>query len=519
MSLMINRNPVAMNNSMRLGRNLESLKQSFKRLGTGRRINQAGDDSAGLSISQRMLSQIRGLNQAARNAGDGISMMQTLDDALGTNVDLLQRMRELAVQAANDTNTFDSRVKIQEEVSALVDEFDRVAQQTLINQRALLDGYNKGFRLQVGSNETDNLSLAFQNMQTDMVGRVARLASAEDIETDSADDALFDGDVVINGVTIRATVQSDDTLSTTFRSASAIAKAEAINDSTAFTGVQAVVYGSTLSGENDITAVTLDSTNYIEINGVQITGFAVHDNDAGDRLINAINAEMGKTGVIATRGIDQKLTLYADDGRNIAVNVFGDAVRTGLLDAAGSRVVGGRLALESRDTMELDGAELMKLGRLGDVEIRRGPPGPGGGGPPGQQNGGPPGQGGAPPPGIAGRDFTLLGGLSRQTSLRRIDVSFRAGANEAIKTLDVALDEMMTARGKLGAIHNRLLAVIDTIRTNRANLSSARSMITDADFAHESTAVAKAEVMTQASAALASQANQQPEIALQLLQA
>ena len=137
MSLLINRNPVAMNNSMRLGRNLESLKQSFRRLGTGRRINQAGDDSAGLSISQRMLSQIRGLNQAARNAGDGISMMQALDDALGTNVDLLQRMRELAVQAANDTNTFDSRVKIQKEVSALVDEFDRVAQQTLINQRAL----------------------------------------------------------------------------------------------------------------------------------------------------------------------------------------------------------------------------------------------------------------------------------------------------------------------------------------------------------------------------------------------
>lgn len=517
MSLLINRNPVAMNNSMHLGRNLESLKQSFRRLGTGRRINQAGDDSAGLSISQRMLSQIRGLNQAARSAGDGISMMQTLDDALGTNVDLLQRMRELAVQAANDTNTFDSRVKIQKEVSALVDEFDRVAQQTLINQRALLDGYNKGFRLQVGSNETDNLSLAFQNMQTDMVGWVARLASAEDIEADSADDALFDGDVVINGVTIRATVQSDDTLSTTFRSASAISKAQAINDSTAFTGVQAIVYGSSLTGENDITAVTLDSTNYIEINGVPITGFAVHDNDAGDRLIDAINAEMGKTGVIATRGIDQKLTLYADDGRNIAVNVFGDAVRTGLLGAAGSRVVAGRLAFESRDTMELDGAELMKLGRLGDVDVRRGPPG--GGGPPGQQNGGPPGQGGAPPPGIAGRDFTLLGGLSRQTSLRRVDVSFRAGANEAIKTLDVAFDEMMTARGKLGAIPNRLLSVIDTIQTNRANLSSARSLITDADFAHESTAAAKAEVMTQASAALASQANQQPEIALQLLQA
>jgi flagellin len=174
------------------------------------RINSAKDDAAGLAISERFGTQIRGLNQAIRNTNDGVSLAQTAEGGLQESGSILQRMRELSVQSANDTNTSADRESIQEEVDALVDEIDRIATKTTFNNQTLLDGSFTGVKFHIGANFRENLSISVKDSRSDALGRQARYESASDIQTTGAGDALSDGDVVINGVSIRSTVAADD---------------------------------------------------------------------------------------------------------------------------------------------------------------------------------------------------------------------------------------------------------------------------------------------------------------------
>ena len=136
----INNNLMAMNTHRQLGITNNSSARNMEKLSSGYRINRAGDDAAGLSISEKMRAQVRGLNQASRNAQDGISLIQTAEGALNETQAILQRMRELAVQAANDTNVTKDRTAIEEELTTLIDEIDRIADSTTFNQKTLLDG-------------------------------------------------------------------------------------------------------------------------------------------------------------------------------------------------------------------------------------------------------------------------------------------------------------------------------------------------------------------------------------------
>ena len=285
-----------------------------------------------------------------------------------------------------------------------------------------------------------------------------------------------------------------------------------------FTGVRATVLSTILTAGSTAEAVTLGSSNYIQINNEIITGLSVQDADADETLIDAINARSELTGVIATRDVENRLLLFAEDGRNIELGVVGNATRLGLSENVGTTITGGKLSVQSREKMKLEGEALVKLGDLDTFTVGAGPPGLGGGGPPGHQNGGPPGQGGGPPPGLAGRDFPLLVGVTSQSSVLTLDLTYRDGANAALETIDVALQQVSDMRAGLGAIHNRLLSVVKTLEINSANLMSANSRIVDTDFATESTNMFKRKLMTQASAALTSQANQLPEVALSLLE-
>ncbi len=148
MALTINTNVASLNAQRNLGKSQGSLNKSMQRLSSGLRINSAKDDAAGLAISDRMTSQIRGLNQAARNANDGISLAQTAEGALQETTNILQRMRELAVQSANDTNTADDRTSLNAEYSQLISEIDRIADTTSFNGKVLLSG---GFATGTGS--------------------------------------------------------------------------------------------------------------------------------------------------------------------------------------------------------------------------------------------------------------------------------------------------------------------------------------------------------------------------------
>jgi len=476
---MVNTNTASINAQRNLNNTTRSLGQSFQRLSSGLRINSAKDDAAGLAISERFSTQIRGLNQAVRNTNDGVSLAQTAEGGLQESGSILQRMRELSVQSANDTNTTADRESIQEEIGALVDELDRIATKTTFNNQNLLDGSFTGAKFHIGANFRENLTVSVKDSRSDALGRQARYSSSVDIQTAGAGDALSDGDVTVNGVTIRSTVAADDSLSTTLNAASAISKAAAINDSSNFTGVTAVVEKTEIVATSDITAVTMDSTNNISINGKVLTGFRVQDNDADDTLINQINAVSDETGVVASLDVDNRLVLSADDGRNIELSVLGNGTRTGL-GGVGTTVTGGRLTLQSEDQYQLGGAATSKLGDVG------------------------------------GAGATLFG-VNSDNSVKNIDVTSREGANEAIATLDIAIGQVSSHRGELGAVQNRLASTVRNLEVSSENLSASRSRIQDADFASETATFSRNKIVQQAGVSVLAQANQQPNIALSLL--
>jgi len=168
--MIVQHNMTALNANRQLGVSNSSLAKSTEKLSSGYRINRAGDDAAGLSISEKMRGQIRGLNQASTNAQDGVSLIQTAEGALNEIHSVVQRMRELTVQAANDTNVTADRDAIKEEQAALVSEIDRIAGQTEFNTMKLLNGEFSGKNLQVGANEGQNIGISIASMDAASLG-------------------------------------------------------------------------------------------------------------------------------------------------------------------------------------------------------------------------------------------------------------------------------------------------------------------------------------------------------------
>ncbi|MBT2615155.1 MULTISPECIES: flagellin [unclassified Bacillus (in: firmicutes)] len=169
--MIINHNITALNTHRQLGSATNAQGKSMEKLASGMRINRAGDDAAGLAISEKMRGQIRGLDQASRNAQDGISLIQTAEGALNETHDILQRMRELAVQAGNDTNTVSDRGEIQKEVDQLAKEITRIGETTEFNTKNLLDGSFNG-KFQIGANSNQNIDLGINDMRGSQLGVV-----------------------------------------------------------------------------------------------------------------------------------------------------------------------------------------------------------------------------------------------------------------------------------------------------------------------------------------------------------
>lgn len=304
------------------------LDTAMERLSTGLRINSAKDDAAGLAISQRMTADVRGLSVAIRNAGDGISLAQTAETAMGEVTNMLQRMRELSVQAANGTISNDDRVALQAEVTQLVSEIDTVANRTSFNGIRLLDGSSNRLSLQTGSRagQTVQLSIGSARAGDLGTGSVPGLTATGAFEATAANlranQALQANDLTINGVAIGSSNAEDDSLSATNKEASAIAKAAAINRASSQTGVRAVVGSTTMTG-SAMTAAALTGT--VTINGVTTGSITTTPNAAASRtaVVDAINLISGQTGVRAVDTGDSNLgiRLEAADGRNIEVAV------------------------------------------------------------------------------------------------------------------------------------------------------------------------------------------------------
>lgn len=313
-----------------------SLATAMERLSTGKRINSAKDDAAGLAISQRMTADIRGMAVAMRNANDGISMAQTAEGAMGEVTNMLQRMRELAVQASNGSITNDDRASLQIEVGQLLSEVDNIASRTAFNGLKLLDGSASKLSLQTGtrSGETVNFSISSSRTSDLGTGQTAGLSATGAFSTSAGSLAtLASGDLVINGVSVGASSSSDDNASTVAKAASAQAKAAAVNRVSDQTGVRAVVGRTTMSGSSMTAAAT---TGTVTVNGKVTASISTSADASASRAatVSAINAMSGETGVIAVDTGDDKrgIQLQAADGRNIDVSFGGGltAAATGL---------------------------------------------------------------------------------------------------------------------------------------------------------------------------------------------
>ncbi len=347
----INTNVKALGASAALGKVEKSLSQAMERLSTGQRINSAKDDAAGLAITNRMTAQIRGYAVAIRNANDGLSMAQTAEGAMSQVSSMLQRMRELSVQAATGTMSAADRKSLQEEVAQLNSEIDNIATKTNHNNIKLLDGSAGEIQLQTGVFATDNMKIGFGSVQTKDIG----IGNKPSITSNGVSAEKFTaGDLLINGVSIGESVAEDDKLSTNFANASAISKVAAINRETSKTGVIATV-GETIAYGSRMEVLGTAQTGTITINGIESASFTLAEDattEANRKAVAlAINEIAAQTGVVATNTTDdnQGIVLTAEDGRNIYIELGGDftTVGTGLaLDHSGETIDGVTLTTD-----------------------------------------------------------------------------------------------------------------------------------------------------------------------------
>ena len=471
MAQVINTNVASLNAQRNLNTSQSSLSTSLQRLSSGLRINSAKDDAAGLAISQRMTSQVNGLNQAVRNSNDGISLAQTAEGALASVGDNLQRMRELAVQSVNATNSASDRAAIQQEVSQLAAEIDRVATQTEFNGTKLLDGSFSAQDFQVGANRGQTISIdSIASARTSSLGGFQGYTLTNQ-SIGTASDSTTATTVNVGGT-------GNVSLGTIATDAKAIAAA--INAS-GISGLSASANATSVAAGTSGTAPTASGNSTVEINGLSIT-IAGTSNLATNRTnaVSAINAQSSVTGVVAT-DTGSGVSLAAADGRNITVANFAAGGATGAALASYGLAAAGTTGASINVTYSAPS------GTTGNVVF-------------------------------AGAFANTTAIAATGTSISAIDVSTADGANTALTSIDAALATVNTSRANLGAIQNRFSSTVSNLQATSENLSASRSRILDADFAAETANLTKNQILQQAGTAMLAQANQLPQNVLSLLQ-
>ena len=477
-----------------------SLATSLQRLSTGLRINSAKDDAAGLSISERFTSQIRGLNQAVRNANDGISLAQTAEGALQESSNILQRVRELAIQSANDTNSGTDRKAVQAEVSQLVSELNRIATTTTFNGKKILDGSFQGAKFQVGADANQTIDLNVSDSRATALGNFS-FASTNNVATfgievaTAAAATLANNNFRAQALSINGPLgQTTVAAGTLVAGSTARAVADAVNNVASSTGVNATARTTaTISG---LSAAGTFTFNLYGQNTTAVSISTTITNTADlTTLRDAINAQTGLTGITAA-GTGASLSLVQADGYNISLeNVL--ATGTATLDLTGSEgaaatlggavgtdssTVGGEVTFNSDSTFALSSSVTGAAGALTGSAVAA--------------------------------NAGVTGALAAVGS---VNVATQTGANSAITVLDAALNKLNGIRADLGAVQNRFSSTISNLATTSENLSSARSRVRDADFAAETANLTRGQILQQAGTAILAQANALPNNVLSLL--
>ncbi|NRR30044.1 flagellin [Oxalobacteraceae bacterium] len=503
MAQVINTNIASVNSQRNLNTSQASLSTSLQRLSSGLRINSAKDDAAGLAISERFTSQVRGNTQAARNANDGISLAQTAEGGLSTAGDLLQRIRELAVQSANGSNSSSDRKSIQNEVSALSKELDRVATSTQFNGQNVLDGTLTSTQFQVGANSNQTINIGVQSAKaTDLGNNVIR-----PVDTASSQSQAYA--TATNGVTAAETLTINSGVGVTSTVIAAVGDsakqvADKVNALSTTSGVtaQAKTTATLAFVGTDLTGAAVDGPIQFSLKSSNSTAVTISASVKGGDLsaiAQAINAQTASTNVTASVKIDQatgfkELQLDNNAGDDIHITPATAAgVNTGLTNATirGADVAG----VASTTTVPLTSTDITIGGR---VEFSA----------------------------DSGFSITSAGGNtitgaatvgSQLDQVATIDVSSVAGSNKALLTIDSALNQINSNRAALGAIQNRFASTISNLQTTTENLTASRSRIQDTDFAAETANLTRGQILQQAGTAILAQANSLPNGVLSLL--
>jgi len=483
----INTNIASLNAQRNLNTSQSALATSLQRLSSGLRINSAKDDAAGLAISERMTAQIRGLNQAARNANDGISLAQTAEGALGEIGNNLQRIRELAIQSANSTNSASDRASLDAEAAQLIAEITRVAGQTSFNGLNLLDGTFTSQSFQVGANANQTISVnSIADARATGLGSNILLAGGTLMGTTKAAAADLTGGNLVAveaGLTIN-TVNGGTTAAFGYAAlADAKAIAAAINTNAAAVGVSATASNSaTLSGLSAAGTVsfTLGGTGSAAISA------AVTDPTDLTALVGAINGAAGTTKVTATftsTSAKNSITLTSSDGSDISILNYANT----------SAVVGDTLAFSGVTLTEGGNDSSIKIGSV-SLDSSKGAIT------------------------LAGHNADVFNtATSTFSSMAGVSLTNAANAQLAIAVVDAALGQVNVSRGDLGSYQNRFTSAIANLQTTAENVSAARSRIQDTDFAAETASLTRNQILQQAGTAMLAQANALPQNVLTLL--
>lgn len=471
MAQVINTNIASLNAQRNLNKSQSMLSTSLQRLSSGLRINSAKDDAAGLAISERFTAQIRGLNQAARNSNDGISLAQTAEGALGEVTNNLQRIRELAVQSSNATNSTSDRLAMQEEVTQLMAEVERVAGTANFNGVKLLDGTFSAQVFQVGANVGETISVSSIVNATKLGLGLDNSAGTRTNGT-AVTAALTAGDLTVNGVDVGAVARD----------------AKAMATAIAATGTNITASASTSVNTGTFTTSANDEagdTYTLTVAGVAIaavsTGAASITGAAMDTALAAgtVLADLAAAGITTSGSFaGGDMTFIDADGDNIVISET-------FTDANGANNTGGVAAGTGTNY-----GSISSISAAGEDLV------------------------------IAGADPTKAGLTAGTTtaSANTLSVATVAGAGLVITAVDAAIDSVNSARGTLGAIQNRFESVVTSLQVSAESMSAARSRIQDADFAQETANLTKSQILQQAGVAMIAQANSLPQNVLSLLQ-
>ena len=488
--MVVQHNLTAMNSNRMLGLTTKTQAKSTEKLSSGYKINRAADDAAGLSISEKMRKQIRGLTQASSNAQDGISTVQTAEGALNEVQDMLQRMNELAVKAANGTNSENDRSYIQNEIDQLTTEIDRVSETTKFNETYLLKGdrdVDKDFRFNYKAVETDAAATAtgFGKDANDTTAAVAFESGASSEDQNAIAKALRD-----QGLNIKVSVTEKD--------GGAGGKTYTLNQSVSLNGSAADKYN--VNATADATKFEIADSKGNKIATITVaTSITAADKDKD----KTSNVNVTATSITGAAKAGDSAEFYDKDGNAISENalssyfavdsskkVVGKADAARLFDAVGNEVKIADAAAKIDKTQDLTGALKLSLHVGADATDNN----------------------------QITINIDAMSAKGLGVNGLKVDGSDDGNALSAIETIKEAIQKVSTQRSALGAVQNRLEHTINNLDNVVENTTSAESQIRDTDMATEMVKYSNSNILSQAGQAMLAQANQSNQGVLSLLQ-